>query len=259
MKTKLAALALDQNIGRTPNNHSDHRQFALSLGRLMLIAVCALSPAAPAQAGDAPRAPYLRVLSGQGTVSQTLEWDGGADHQYAELWVKVDGEDEKMIVEQGKGTRRVAVEPGKTYLYILSDANERLASVTVTVKAEQGTSTAPSTKPAATPGISAWVGRWDSARTPGGQFEIIFQLAGGDRLKGTIRDVKNPQITGKLLGTLYGNVLTYQGEQTGPRPIKFDGTFVITDTGMKMIDGKGVERTLVRQQKFNWTGWKMAR
>lgn len=252
MKTKLAALALDQNIGRTPNNHSDHRQFALSLGRLMLIAVCALSPAAPAQAGDAPRAPYLRVISGQGTASQTLEWDGGADHQYAELWVKVDGEDEKMIVEQGKGTRRVAVEPGKTYLYILSDANERLA--TVTVKAGQVTAIPPS-KPAATSGISAWVGRWDSARTPGGQFEIIFQLSGGDRLKGTIRDVKNPQITGKLVGTLFGNVLTYRGEQTDA--IRFDGTFVITGTTAMTIDGNGVSRTVVGEKKFRWTGWKM--
>ena len=65
------------------------------------------------------------------TGQVVLEWDGGKDHPYAELWVKVDDGDETFVVEQGKGTRQVTVEPGKTYLYILADAGERLATVTV--------------------------------------------------------------------------------------------------------------------------------
>ena len=68
----------------------------------------------------------------QGTT--TLTWNGGPDHPYAEVWVKVDGADETFIVEQGKGTREVTVELGKTYLFILTDAGQRLATVTVTVK-----------------------------------------------------------------------------------------------------------------------------
>jgi len=50
------------------------------------------------------------------------------------VWVKVNDADETFIVEQGKGTRGVTVEPGKTYLFILEDAGQRLATVTVTVK-----------------------------------------------------------------------------------------------------------------------------
>lgn len=63
--------------------------------------------------------------------TKTLSWDGGPDHPYAEVWVKVDGQDETFVVEQGKGTREVTVEPGKTYLYILTDSGKRLATVTV--------------------------------------------------------------------------------------------------------------------------------
>ena len=66
------------------------------------------------------------------TGQVVLEWDGGKDHPYAELWVKVNDGDETFIVEQGKGARQVTVEPGKTYLYILADAGKRLATVTVT-------------------------------------------------------------------------------------------------------------------------------
>ena len=67
-----------------------------------------------------------------GQTGQTvLTWDGGKDHPYAEVWVKVDDGDETFVVEQGKGTRQVTVEPGKTYLYILTDAGKRLATVTV--------------------------------------------------------------------------------------------------------------------------------
>jgi len=61
----------------------------------------------------------------------TLIWDGGKDHPYAEVWVKVDDGEETFVVEQAKGTRQVIVEWGRTYLYILSDAGKRLATVTV--------------------------------------------------------------------------------------------------------------------------------
>ena len=68
---------------------------------------------------------------GQRPGTRTLTWDGGPDHPYAEVWVKVGDEDETKVVEQGKGSRAVTVEPGKTYLYILTDSGERLATDSV--------------------------------------------------------------------------------------------------------------------------------
>ena len=46
----------------------------------------------------------LVIPSGQ-TRQTVLTWDGGKDHPYAEVWVKVDDGDETFVVEQGKGTR----------------------------------------------------------------------------------------------------------------------------------------------------------
>ena len=71
---------------------------------------------------------------GQAPGTLTLTWDGGPDHPYAEVWVKVDGGDETKVVEQGKGTRQVTVEPGKTYQYILTDSGQQLATTTAKAK-----------------------------------------------------------------------------------------------------------------------------
>jgi hypothetical protein len=71
---------------------------------------------------------------GQTPGTQTLTWDGGPDHPNAAVWVKVDGADETKVVEQGKGTRQVTVEPGKTYQYVLTDAGQQLATTTVKAK-----------------------------------------------------------------------------------------------------------------------------
>ena len=68
---------------------------------------------------------------GIGVGQTTLIWDGGNDHPYAEVWVKVDGQDETKVLERGKGTLPVVVVPGKTYVYILTDAGTTLATVTV--------------------------------------------------------------------------------------------------------------------------------
>ena len=85
--------------------------------------------------------PYIYALSNpvvitpdqtSGTV--TLVWDGGKNHPYAEVWVRVDQNDETFIVEQGKGTRNAKVEFGKHYVFKLSDSNVLLASVSVTVE-----------------------------------------------------------------------------------------------------------------------------
>lgn len=80
----------------------------------------------------APMITASQVIPTGQTGQTVLTWDGGKDHPYAELWVKVNDGDETFIVEQGKGARQVTVEPGKTYLYILADAGKRLATVTVT-------------------------------------------------------------------------------------------------------------------------------
>jgi hypothetical protein len=76
----------------------------------------------------------VTIPSGRALGSTTLTWDGGADHPYAEVWVEEDGGDATKIVEQGKGSRTVNVEPGRTYKYILTDAGEELATVTVRAK-----------------------------------------------------------------------------------------------------------------------------
>jgi len=79
----------------------------------------------------APMITASQVIPTGQTGQTVLTWDGGKDHPYAEVWVKVDDGDETFVVEQGKGSRQVTVEPGRTYLYILSDAGKRLAAVTV--------------------------------------------------------------------------------------------------------------------------------
>ncbi len=97
------------------------------------------SSASDATGGAAPEseapAGVPRIVAssapGQAPGTRTLTWDGGPDHKWAEVWVKVDDQDETFVVEQGKGTREVTVEPGKTYLYILADNNTRLATVLV--------------------------------------------------------------------------------------------------------------------------------
>ena len=73
----------------------------------------------------------VTIPAGQTTGTTTLTWDAGPNHPYAEVWVTVDGGDERKIVEQGKGSRQVQVRAGKTYLYILTDSGKQLATTTV--------------------------------------------------------------------------------------------------------------------------------
>src|SRR5215470_14779542 len=74
------------------------------------------------------------IAPGQTSGTVTLIWDGGKDHPYAEVWIRVDQNDETFIVEQGKGTRNATVQLGKNYEFKLSDSNVLLASVPVTVQ-----------------------------------------------------------------------------------------------------------------------------
>src|ERR1044071_6847157 len=108
-------------------------------GRLFLALILLLLVSVVASAQERAT-PYIYALSNplvipldqtRGTV--TLVWDGGKDHPYAEVWVRVDQNDETFIVEQGKGTRNAQVELGKSYEFKLSDSNVLLASVRVTV------------------------------------------------------------------------------------------------------------------------------
>jgi len=109
-----------------------NRRFLVLLSFLLLVGVSA-------QAQER-QTPYIYALHnpvvippGQTRGTVTLVWDGGKDHPYAEVWVRVDQNDETFIVEQGKGTRNAQVELGKSYEFKLSDSNVLLASVRVTI------------------------------------------------------------------------------------------------------------------------------
>jgi hypothetical protein len=77
----------------------------------------------------------VTILPGQNEGSTTLSWNGGGNHPQAHVWVKVNGRDKKFVAGESRGTLQLPVKPGKTYLYILTDSGQQLASVTV--KAEQ--------------------------------------------------------------------------------------------------------------------------
>ena len=105
----------------------------LALSLLILVSVIA--------SAQERATPYIYALYNpvviapdQTSGNVTLVWDGGKDHPYAEVWVRVDENDETFIVEQGKGTRRSTVEFGKHYVFKLSDSNVLLAQVSVTVE-----------------------------------------------------------------------------------------------------------------------------
>jgi hypothetical protein len=80
-------------------------------------------------ASSSPNNIKLWAVKAQGKT--TLTWDAGEDHPNAEVWVKVDDQDETKVVAQGKGTLQVAVVPGKTYVYTLKEKGQVLATVTV--------------------------------------------------------------------------------------------------------------------------------
>jgi hypothetical protein len=73
----------------------------------------------------------IKVIAGKSSGQTTLTWDGGRAHRNAEVWVKVDDQDETSVVKSGKGTLQVAVVPGKTYVYTLKDKGQVIATVTV--------------------------------------------------------------------------------------------------------------------------------
>jgi hypothetical protein len=91
--------------------------------------------AAPQPAAGAPwisaKPILVRVPAGESQGTTTVTWDGGPDHPYAELWVKEGDEDEKFVVEQGKGSRSFNVNLGTTYVFILTDNAKRLRTVTI--------------------------------------------------------------------------------------------------------------------------------
>jgi len=105
----------------------------LALSLLILVSVIA--------SAQERATPYIYALYNpvviapdQTSGNVTLVWDGGKDHPYAEVWVRVDQNDETFIVEQGKGTHNATVEIGKRYVFKLSDSNVLLAQVSVTVE-----------------------------------------------------------------------------------------------------------------------------
>ena len=150
MQSLTASLITKPDRGTKIMKHVN-RRFLVLLSFLLLVGV-------NAQAQER-QTPYIYALSnpvvipsGQTRGTVTLVWDGGKDHPYAEVWVRVDQNDETFIVEQGKGTRNAQVELGKSYEFKLSDSNVLLASVRVTVTdAQPPPSTGVSPRPAPIP------------------------------------------------------------------------------------------------------------
>jgi len=150
MQSLTASLITKPDRGTKIMKHVN-RRFLVLLSFLLLVGVSA-------QAQER-QTPYIYALHnpvvippGQTRGTVTLVWDGGKDHPYAEVWVRVDQNDETFIVEQGKGTRNAQVELGKSYEFKLSDSNVLLASVRVTVTdAQQPPSTGVSPRPAPVP------------------------------------------------------------------------------------------------------------
>jgi hypothetical protein len=126
-------------------------------GKTLLLALSLLLLVSVSAAAQERQTPYIYALYNpvviapdQTSGNVTLVWDGGKDHPYAEVWVRVDQNDETFIVEQGKGTRNARVDLGKRYEFKLSDSNVLLASVKVTV--ERGNVSAqPTPAPITTP------------------------------------------------------------------------------------------------------------
>ena len=73
----------------------------------------------------------IALVKGKSKGTTTLTWDAGRAHPSAEVWVKIDDEDETKVVATAKGTLEVTVIPGKSYLYSLRDAGKTLARLVV--------------------------------------------------------------------------------------------------------------------------------
>ena len=89
------------------------------------------APAAAAKGKIWANPHYPTVAAGQTEGSAMLTWNAGPDHAQAEVWLKIDEEEEKLVVKQSKGSQQVKVKPNKVYLYILKDSGEQIDSVTV--------------------------------------------------------------------------------------------------------------------------------
>jgi hypothetical protein len=76
----------------------------------------------------------VTIPEGQSHGRTTLTWDAGPDHPDAEVWMKDMQGEERLVVQQGKGTRSVTVERGKNYQVILTDAGQQLARAAVLTK-----------------------------------------------------------------------------------------------------------------------------
>jgi hypothetical protein len=77
----------------------------------------------------------VTVPDGESRGATTLTWNAGPDHPDAQVLMKVgiDGE-ETLVAGRGKGTRRVSVERGKNYQFILTDSGQQLAKAVVISK-----------------------------------------------------------------------------------------------------------------------------
>jgi hypothetical protein len=88
--------------------------------------------------GSGARTPLIKanpqvvtIPAGQNEGTTVLIWDAGNDHPRAEVWLEVNGHDKKLFTGSSKGRREIMVKPGKSYLYILTDSGQLLATVNV--------------------------------------------------------------------------------------------------------------------------------
>lgn len=159
------------------------------------------------------------VGPGQSSGTTTLTWDGGAAHPYAEVWVKVDDNDETFVVEQGKGSRRVTIELGKTYLYILTDFGKTLATVTVTAQPQAGGAGGE-----ANGGAGPFTGTWNTVVGGTHGYTVVLKQNGN-----TVSGSYSPG-NGKIFdGVVVRNNLTFKWSRDGGN--EGTGEFTLDENG----------------------------
>ncbi len=227
-------------------NHKEYvvtRQQNMRLSLLAIVVLCILRTSALAAPTITANPNPVLLPPGQISGTTTLTWDGGANHPYAEVWVAVDNNDETFVVEQGKGSRQVTIELGKTYLYKLADFGKTLASITVTAQSGGAANAGRGATTSSDAGLEAepYTGIWNTIAGGTHEYTVTLKQVGN-----SVTGSYSPG-NGKIFeGVVVGNRLTFKWSQDGG----YEGTgeFTLDENGKGF---KGSSTALKPQQFTN--------